>query len=325
MVRALVDDFAATPEVDVLALRDTRLARFLPPECHQRDVGDAADHVRAFAESAAQSDATLLVAPETDGILQDYCRRAVEAGARLISPSERAVAAAANKLRLAQFLSDAGVPTPLTRPLTAGQTLPSDFPYPAVVKPVRGAGSIGVRLVPTPSGADRPTEGERPSERVLQEFVDGVPASVAFLCGPSGRWPLVPCRQQLTGDGRFRFGGGTLPLPEPLAGRATRLADAALSHTLPRVVGYVGVDLVLGDEPDGARDVVIEINPRVTTSYVGLRVAARGNLAAAMLAVADDGQPNVRFSNDPLQFGADGAVRRMNKSCGELQMPLRLG
>jgi hypothetical protein len=51
------------------------------------------------------------------------------------------------------------------------------------------------------------------------------------------------------------------------------------------------VDLVLGDAADGSRDFAIEINPRLTTSYLGLRALARGSLAAALLrAVRGDEQ-----------------------------------
>ena len=53
-----------------------------------------------------------------------------------------------------------------------------------------------------------------------------------------------------------------------------------------QLIGYVGVDLVLGVAGDGGDDAVIEINPRLTTSYLALRRLLRTNLAAAMLAVA---------------------------------------
>ncbi|MEK7799030.1 MAG: ATP-grasp domain-containing protein, partial [Acidobacteriota bacterium] len=48
------------------------------------------------------------------------------------------------------------------------------------------------------------------------------------------------------------------------------------------VRGYVGVDLVLGDS--GAT--VIEINPRLTTSYVGLRLSVAENIAGLIIAAA---------------------------------------
>ena len=47
--------------------------------------------------------------------------------------------------------------------------------------------------------------------------------------------------------------------------------------------GFVGVDLILGADAEGREDLAIEINPRLTTSYVGLRALLHGNLAGLML------------------------------------------
>ena len=67
--------------------------------------------------------------------------------------------------------------------------------------------------------------------------------------------------------------------------------------------GYVGVDLVLGDQGDW----VIEINPRLTTSYIGLRTLTNDNLAVAMLRIAL-GQPpgNLTWRKARVRFHADG-------------------
>jgi predicted ATP-grasp superfamily ATP-dependent carboligase len=60
--------------------------------------------------------------------------------------------------------------------------------------------------------------------------------------------------------------------------------------------GYHGVDLLLGDATDGADDVVLELNPRMTTSYVGLRHATSTNIAELMLVLAERGN---RPSSNP--------------------------
>ena len=70
----------------------------------------------------------------------------------------------------------------------------------------------------------------------------------------------------------------------------------------PAAVGYVGVDLVLGRAPDGSEDAVIEINPRLTTSYIGLRSAAVGSLAEAMWHVARGELRTVQFKDRPIEF-----------------------
>ena len=156
--------------------------------------------------------------------------------------------------------------------------------------------------------------------------------SVAFLCGPAGALPLVPCRQMLSNDGRFEYQGGELPLAEAqvrrdsratagrgagcqpaphrsLAARATNLASRAVA-SLPDAHGYLGVDLVLGEDLSGREDVVVEINPRLTTSYVGLRAALRPgtNLADAMLLAASGGSPQLSFGPDRVQFTSNGSI-----------------
>src|SRR5262249_42859079 len=87
---------------------------------------------------------------------------------------------------------------------------------------------------------------------------------------------------------------------------ARRLAETAVA-AVPGLQGYVGVDLVLGSAGDGSQDWVIEINPRLTTSYVGLRALAEDNLAEVMLAVAR-GEPVAPLTWRPgkVEFSADG-------------------
>jgi predicted ATP-grasp superfamily ATP-dependent carboligase len=152
----------------------------------------------------------------------------------------------------------------------------------------------------------------------LERYIPGSAASVAVLCGPAQRLALPACEQRLSDDGHFRYLGGRTPLPVELDRRAQRLALAALA-TLPDPLGYLGVDLVLGDQADGSGDHVIEINPRLTTSYVGLRAICRENLAAAMLAVAAGKPATLSFHAGPVEFDADGTIR--NSVEGGIQTP----
>jgi hypothetical protein len=105
------------------------------------------------------------------------------------------------------------------------------------------------------------------------------------IVSPKQCVPLLAGEQLLSSDGRLRYRGGVLPLSAPLNLRARLLAERAV-RSMPEVLGYVGVDLVLGNAADGSEDWVIEINPRLTTSYVGLRRLARANLAEMMLLAA---------------------------------------
>lgn len=294
MRAALTADLAAIDGVEVAGLPPRRFAHSL------------AERNAAFDELAAQADWTVIIAPEIGGALMERCQRVVQVGGRLLGGSLPTVSLAGDKHATATRLAAAGVPVPLGVRHELGEPWPENFRYPAVWKPLDGAGSAGLRFI---AYHDAPVPvAERRSGR-LEELCPrstplspGIAASVAFFCGPAGPLGLPPCRQHI-GE-HFRYLGGSLPLDPPLAERARRLARRAVD-TLPEPLGYIGVDLVLSRE-DEANDVVIEINPRLTTSYGGLRAACRDNLAAAMLAVAGGREFGVSFRAAPVTWKADG-------------------
>ncbi|MEO8009008.1 MAG: methane monooxygenase/ammonia monooxygenase subunit A, partial [Betaproteobacteria bacterium] len=95
----------------------------------------------------------------------------------------------------------------------------------------------------------------------------GATASIGLLRGPAGTFALPACAQRIKDDGRFEYLGGIAPIATDLAARARRLALASAA-VMPTWTGYIGLDLVLGAADDGSEDFVIEVNPRLTTSYV---------------------------------------------------------
>ena len=98
--------------------------------------------------------------------------------------------------------------------------------------------------------------------------------------------------------------GGQTPLPPPLAERAVRIARRGIA-AVDGLAGYVGVDVVLGE----ASEVVIEINPRLTTSYVGLRALATDNLMDVLLRlVRGESAAKPRWRRGGVRWTADGRV-----------------
>jgi predicted ATP-grasp superfamily ATP-dependent carboligase len=287
---AVADDFRRLPGVaDVITVDD------LSPAVEESVVIGASE----------RASAAVIIAPEFDDLLETRCGWARQTRTALLNAEPDAISATKDKLQLADIWTSAGVPTPFT---TATRSWPVDR-APAVVKRRDGAGSDSVFVVHTASAMQNEVvfaSDDFPYSSIAQDFVPGRPASVALLIGPRATVPLVPTFQLLTTDGRFSYLGGELPIRPDLAARAVALGRRAVD-CVPGLRGYVGVDLILGDAADGSQDYAIEINPRLTTSYVGLRQLADFNLAGAMLAVAT-GQPigDLKWKPGRVRFYPDG-------------------
>ncbi len=314
MLRAICEDFAAIAGVEVLSG---------PP-------GE-------FAKLAAVADWSFIIAPETDGVLLKLAEEVLRVNGRLLGPGLEAIALTSDKFALFQHWRSSGIPTPET---VLCPELPGSWP--CVVKRRDGAGSEGTRLVETVAdyrelvGRGRVFESRgRPACRradledsttpyenwIAQPLCAGQPASIAFLVGPRAILGLPATYQCISNDGQFRFGGGLVPIAPNLAVRAERLGRAALAG-VKGLRGYIGVDLILGTSTDGRDDLVLEINPRLTTSYVGLRAYVDGNLAAQLLAMnlagrrrepPNSGEPEtIRQLTPPARrvaFSATGGIR----------------
>jgi predicted ATP-grasp superfamily ATP-dependent carboligase len=307
MVQAVANDFAALDGIEVVTLHDVCRAPSLNVKGRTCKVANAADERPLFERLARESAWTLVIAPEMRGALAARCELVGRANGRVLNGTSYAIALAADKHDLARHLARHGLPAAAGVRVGAGQPWPIDFQLPAVIKPCDGAGSLGVRLIADPSelaGLPRPKCDQR-----LETYYPGLPASVGLLCGPKGNLGLPACRQRLGGVTGFEYQGGSLPLEPHLAERARSLAQRTAA-ALPGLLGFVGVDLILGPAGDGSQDCVIEVNPRLTTSYVGLRAAAQQNLAGALLAIAEGREAQLSFAADALRFSSDGRIDR---------------
>ena len=98
-----------------------------------------------------------------------------------------------------------GIDTPPAHAVVPSEGLPEFVRYPAVLKPVDGAGSVDTFYLDGP--ADLPESALRMPQALLQPFVPGEPMSASFLVSPEGRaWPIGVGRQRMEiRDGRFRI------------------------------------------------------------------------------------------------------------------------
>ena len=146
------------------------------------------------------------------------------------------------------FLSSRGFAAPRT--IGVGSPLPPAGTW--LQKPIRGGGGQGIGF----------WNGQPLSPGIiLQEYLEGVPASAIFVA--DGRQSvLLGSTEQLRGPRGFAYGGNLLPLDAPPAAldEIRTIAETVTSEFGLR--GLNGFDFVLRD----GRPVVVEVNPRYCAS-----------------------------------------------------------
>lgn len=313
MASAICEDFAHIDGVQVTRLWDERLPG--DPETLRVEslpVCSVEESNYRIETCIQEADAVLLIAPELQGELLQLARLVERAGKRLLSPTTAFIEIASDKAKLdheLRFVPATGMSFPsLPKTMRAKSCdhAPSDLRFPLITKPIDGCGSLHVRLIRTAAEWSKWCNG--PTDFLVQEYCEGLPVSISSLHGPRGLQFLPPCLQVLSNDERFNYLGGKCPLTPNLVERCERQAGSALSILSNAGRGFVGCDIILGEEEDGSQDYLIEINPRLTTSYVGLRVLSETNLAQAMLDAALGKTPDLRWKPGTVSWSASGEV-----------------
>jgi tyramine---L-glutamate ligase len=320
MRAALVSDLAALGRHAIVTTVDRRFPLAAPPGV---EVVTLIPGRKALLDTLMSSvDAVWLIAPETGGCLERLAARAEQGGTTLLGSGAAAIRRASDKAGLPALLARCDVRHPGTRVFRRWrecEPAARAVGYPLVVKPARGAGCSGVCLADNTRELRRAVDFVRRSNGtgslLLQRYVPGVAASVSLLADGTKAVALAVNGQVVRisrsdGGGRragapglLSYRGGKTPLDHPLAERAV---EAALNtcRALPGLRGFVGVDLVLTQ----SEAFVIEVNPRLTTAYLGVRMALGENVAALVLAACAGALPARPAVRQSVRFTAAGRV-----------------
>ncbi len=271
------------------------------PDCERHPVSGPNSPWGDWARAAQGCDAAIVIAPEKDGILAKAVGMLRAAGVQVFAGSGDFLRVASDKQQTARAFLAAGVPHPTT-------FLPSDprsigrlhFCDRFIVKPRDGCGTEAVFVFDDLDEAmNTATDND-----LVQGYVAGMPASVAVIVD-RGELVVLPAVSQDISLDDCLYRGGRGPLANELQRRAAALAQCAIGALPSYAHGFVGLDLVLGEH--ASEDVVIEINPRLTTSYVGLRQMVAGNLGARLLGL-QCGPVQCKLGVDEVHWTRDGRV-----------------
>ncbi len=227
--------------------------------------------------AADSVDHILLIAPESDGVLEHYAELLSPWAGRFLGPDLDFIRLTGNKWTCHQWLSHRNVPCPETTLVEFAETPETKTDsFPLVAKPIDGCGSEGVILI-----SEQSQLAQIESPYLLQQFVAGTAASVSVIVDSKGERHLLSPGRQIFATEPFGIHMETeYPLEGKLKDRALSLAQRVID-ALPTTRGYFGIDMVLGETLD--EDVVIEVNPRLTTSYGCLQQWCAANQAQLIL------------------------------------------
>jgi hypothetical protein len=286
MLWSALADFKRCGLFHTLTSLDACFEKYLPgldrqslPCDEVRVLGEHDTPPDVFSQLLGECDAALIIAPETGGELARLSRAALAAGVRLLGALPEGIAVAGDKAECARRFARAGLPIPRTQGISLAEARDAGagFGYPLVVKPAGGVGCEGVSLARTPGELDAALEivagFSNGGDILLQSYQPGVHASLSMIAA-GGELASLSLNSQIVQPGLpFAYRGGSLPLAHPMEGRAWEVAREALKR-VPGLQGYLGMDFVLAEDEAW----LIEINPRLTTPYIGLRQALPLNL-----------------------------------------------
>jgi predicted ATP-grasp superfamily ATP-dependent carboligase len=249
--------------------------------------GDFAAEIERLAPQCAMG---LVIAP--DHLLARYTQ-ILEQHTHNLGCGFMTVALCANKVQTEKILRSHGVHVPLE--VSAGKR---------VVKPIKGCGALGVRVFDGPVG-----DGE-----FAQQYIDGEHFSVSLVASRvigdaclyfTGNPPLVLAvnRQHIrhAADGAIQYLGGETPVhPE---------SEAEIIETAKKAIivlggqGYCGVDVVVADKV-----YVVDVNPRITTSLVGIAACMKEEIAEILIEASKGGGPKQVHLEGSVCFDTHGKV-----------------
>jgi predicted ATP-grasp superfamily ATP-dependent carboligase len=332
MLRTLVADFKAAGH-SVSTVLDSRLAALNPPVGADYTVPVSSFRVaeQTIQKLSESVDAAYLIAPESNQMLQSLVANIEQADVPSLNCRASAIASVSDKAAMLQRVKEKGLPTPATVIVSAFDDVPrikqsicGSLGFPLVVKPVDGVGCAGLSVVNSEqqvAGAVAKILSESASKYFMaQKLVRGIAISVSLLATDSEALPLSLNKQDVSlmpPEANSTYTGGQVPFDSLLKSEAFATAEAVVK-SFHGLKGYVGVDLVLTEK----EAVVIEVNPRLTTSYVGLRKTAGFNLAQAIInAVVEHELP---ANNQSLGYAVFSKVSTPKPTAIALQKTYRL-
>ena len=252
-----------------------------------------ADWLESWIRLAKDSDRTFVIAPELDGHLIAIANILRGEGANVILSTQEWLERASDKWLTACCFTSSGINQPKTWMLDdliaqkemQVQLSQQETSNDVVMKRRDGAGGVGTRkwkCIASLGDECTPVllEGKPADHWIVQEWIEGQPASLAALVCDEQVVVLGSFTQSIsvastidsTDGSPIHYLGGRGPIQGITRTQVERFAKKILKSLGNGARGWIGIDFII---PKGSASELdwfaIEVNPRLTTSYLGYR------------------------------------------------------
>ena len=272
---ALLRDLAKLPDMVISTSYDSRLPT--PQFVNQAiAISEQDDAWAIWNKCIADADAVWVIAPETNGILAKLTALVKGQNKAMLGCGIQAVEIATSKMNTFQVLQAVRINAV---PSYTVENWPTSEPGPWVAKLDDGVGCDGTVYFDNSAQLAAWLMDISDTRYIIQPYRRGVPASLSILCKQGHAW-LLSCNQQkiMLKNDKFSYHGSILNGMVEYWPDFEKLANQ-IAAAIPTLEGYIGVDVIVYK----TQIEVLEINPRLTTSYVGLKQAICCNPAGLVL------------------------------------------
>jgi predicted ATP-grasp superfamily ATP-dependent carboligase len=284
MLKTLIDELAVLPSVKLTVLLDQR--------CNALDLPQTIEIIWVSAEHSVYdllpalieaSDLVWPIAPEMESQLLNVSKLVEDKSKRLLNSSSESIAICSDKLATLQILQkNSLLPIIDARQL---DEFSQQFIGPWVIKPKDGVGCLDCFFV---SGKTEFNEISKQiknqSNYLIQPYIKGESLSLSCLFKNGVAW-LLCCNKQLVSIKLGKFELNACQVNIAIKNRSDyQYLINQVAQAIPGLWGYVGIDII---QPERGQALIVEINPRLTTSYAGIHQALGINVAEVVLKMMD--------------------------------------
>jgi predicted ATP-grasp superfamily ATP-dependent carboligase len=289
MLKSLIEDFNGLG-FEITILLDKRIA-FMTPYLNVENISlvDASEnYLDKYKQMLLKSECCFIIAPEFSNLLYKLTEIATDHNKEIYSIGLEGIKLGSSKMNTYRFFKQSNIPTPETYVIPIAKNgLDLDFIYKKfdelnhsiIIKPEDGVGAESVFHINDESQIsklyeDKENSFDKSRTYILQKFIEGDDMSISLI-GISEENRITPFilsinnQKVLLSKGGFdsQYTGGMTPSVN------FKIISESLNPFLQKLdlshfKGYFGIDFIL--TPKNLIQ-FIEINPRLTTSYLGIR------------------------------------------------------